>query len=63
MLLWIVLTAALIIAALTLAPRKKDIPVPPEEIERQKQVRHELFLKEEKSTRRFFEDIRSLYPV
>jgi hypothetical protein len=63
MLLWILLTFALIVAALFLAPRKKDIPIPPEELERRKIIQHQLFLKEEKDTRRYFEDIRSLYPV
>jgi hypothetical protein len=63
MLIWVLLTAALVIAALVVAPRKKDIPLTQEEIEEQKMIQHQLFLKEEKSTRRFFEDIRSLYPV
>lgn len=62
-LIWIVLTAALIFAAFTLVPRKKDIPIPPEEIERRKIIQHQLFLKEEKDTKRFYEDIRSLYPL
>ena len=61
--IWIVLTAALIVAALVLVPRKKDIPVPPEEIEQQKIIQHQLFLKEEKCMKRFYEDIRSLYPL
>lgn len=63
MIIWILITVALVVAALTLAPRKKDIPIPPEEIEERKMVQQQLFLKEEKSTRRFFEDIRNLYPV
>ena len=63
MIIWLVLAAALIFAAFTVVPRKKDIPVPPEEIEQQKIIQHQLFLKEEKCMKRFYEDIRSLYPL
>jgi hypothetical protein len=62
-LIWVVLTAALVFAAFVLVPRKKDIPIPPAEIERRKIIKHELFLKEEKDTKRFYEDIRRLYPL
>jgi len=63
MILWLVVAVAMVVAALTVVPRKKDIPVSQEEIQQEKQIRHELFLKEEKDTRRFYEDIRRLYPV
>lgn len=62
-LIWVVLTAALVFAAFVLVPRKKDIHIPPAEIERRKVIKHELFLKEEKDTKRFYEDIRRLYPL
>jgi hypothetical protein len=63
MIIWIVLAAALLFAAFTVVPRKKDIPPTPEEIEKQKIIQHQLFLKEEKCTKRFYEDIRKLYPL
>jgi len=63
MILWLVVAVAMVVAALIVVPRKKDIPVSQEEIQQEKQIRHELFLKEEKDTRRFYEDIRRLYPV
>jgi transcription initiation factor TFIIIB Brf1 subunit/transcription initiation factor TFIIB len=63
MILWLVVAVAMVAAALIVVPRKKDIPVSQEEIQQEKQIRHELFLKEEKDTRRFYEDIRRLYPV
>ena len=63
MIIWLLLTAAVLFAAFTAVPRKKDIPPTPEEIEQQKIIQHQLFLKEEKCTKRFYEDIRSLYPL
>jgi len=55
---WIVFTTALCILALVLVPRKKTpVPVITEDMKKQ------LFLKEEKDTKRYFEDIRNLYPL
>jgi hypothetical protein len=64
MIIWFLAAIALLVAGYYSMPRKRDVHEPtPEELLLEKQRRYELFLKEEKDTKRFFEDIRSLYPL
>lgn len=64
LLLWFLLACVLLVMAYMSVPRKRQVQEPtPEERLLEKQRRYELFLKEEKDTKRYWEDIRSLYPL
>jgi hypothetical protein len=63
MIVWVIITIALLFAAFVLTPRKKPYVPTQAEVAIARQHEYDLFLKEEKDTKRFFEDIRGLYPL
>lgn len=63
MLAWFLASFILLCLALFFLPRKKNIPPTPEEIHRAYQLERAMNLVEEKDMRRFYEDIRNLYPL
>lgn len=63
MFVWFVVAIALIVAAFVLAPRKQPYVPTAEEIAMERRHAYQLFLKDEKDTKRFYEDIRNLYPL
>ncbi|APC25724.1 hypothetical protein BST79_gp211 [Only Syngen Nebraska virus 5] len=61
MLLWFLCIFIASVLALIFIPRKpEDVPTPHQIIQKKKQL-YKLFLKEEKDTKRFFEDYRGLF--
>jgi hypothetical protein len=63
MIWWFIAVIAAFALALVFIPRKKPYEPTPEEVVEMKKLKYELFLKEEKDTKRFYEDIRGLYPL
>jgi hypothetical protein len=63
MIVWFVIALILLLAAFVLAPRKQPYVPTEEEVAIEKHQKHLLFIKDEKDTRRFYEDIRALYPL
>jgi hypothetical protein len=61
--LWLVLALALIATAFVLAPRKQPYVPTQAEVAIARQHEYHAFLKDEKDTRRFYEDLRGLYPL
>lgn len=61
MLHWVLCIFIICILILIFIPRKpEEVPTPNQIIQRKKQL-YKLFLKEEKDTKRFFEDYRNLF--
>ena len=63
MLVWCIVSMFLLAAAIMLAPRKGPYVPTPEEALEIKKKEYKLYLKGEKDTKRFYEDIRGLYPL
>lgn len=60
---WLLASFILLCLALFFLPRKNDISPTPEEIHKSYQLKRAMNLVEEKDMRRFYEDIRGLYPL
>jgi hypothetical protein len=63
MIIWIIIALVLLAAAFIGVPRKQPYVPTEEEVAVEKQHLYQLFLTEEKDTKRFYEDIRALYPL
>lgn len=63
MLRWLLCILFVFILVVAFIPRKKEEPMTHEDLSEHKRNMYQLFLKEEKDTKRFFNDIRSLYPL
>ena len=63
MIVWCIFAFILLAMAFIFAPRKQSSIPTAQEIALQKHHKYQLFLKDEKDTKRFYEDIRALYPL
>jgi cytochrome b subunit of formate dehydrogenase len=62
LLVWFLVLFIGFVLTLFFIPRKEYVPTP-QEIHRAIKIRHAMEIVEEKDTKRFYEDIRSLYPL
>jgi hypothetical protein len=63
MLVWILAIFIGFVLTLFFIPRKQPYVPSPQEIHRSIKIKHAMEIVEEKDTKRFYEDIRSLYPL
>ena len=63
LLIWFLVLFIAFVLALFFIPRKEPYVPTPQEIHRAIKIRHAMEIVEEKDTKRFYEDIRSLYPL
>jgi hypothetical protein len=63
LLVWFLVLFIGFVLALFFIPRKEPYDPTPQEIHRAIKIRHAMEIVEEKDTKRFYEDIRSLYPL
>jgi hypothetical protein len=63
LLVWFLVLFIAMALTLFFIPRKEPYVPTPQEIHRAIKIRHAMEIVEEKDTKRFYEDIRSLYPL
>lgn len=63
LLVWFLALFIALALALFFIPRKEPYVPTPKEIHRAIKIKHAMEIVEEKDTKRFYEDIRRLYPV
>jgi hypothetical protein len=63
LLVWFLVLFIALALTLFFIPRKEPYVPTPQEIHRAIKIRHAMEIVEEKDTKRFYEDIRSLYPL
>ena len=63
LLVWILVLFIALMLTLFFIPRKEPYAPTPQEIHRAIKIKHAMEIVEEKDTKRFYEDIRSLYPL
>ena len=63
LLVWLLVLFIAFVLALFFIPRKEPHVPTPEEIHKVIKIKHAMEIVEEKDTKRFYEDIRSLYPL
>lgn len=63
LLVWILVLFIAFVFALFLIPRKEPYVPTPQEIHRAIKIKHAMEIVEEKDAKRFYEDIRKLYPL
>jgi hypothetical protein len=63
LLVWFLVLFIGFVLVLFFIPRKEPYVPTPQEIHRAIKIRHAMEIVEEKDTKRFYEDIRSLYPL
>ena len=60
---WFLVLFIALMLTLFFIPRKEPYVPTPQEIHRAIKIKHAMEIVEEKDTKRFYEDIRSLYPL
>ena len=63
LLVWFLVLFIALTLTLFFIPRKEPYVPTPQEIHRALKIKHAMEIVEEKDTKRFYEDIRSLYPL
>lgn len=63
LLVWFLVSFIALALTLFFIPRKEEYVPTPEEIHKAIKIKHAMEIVEEKDTKRFYEDIRSLYPL
>jgi hypothetical protein len=63
LLVWFLVLFIGFVLTLFFIPRKEPYVPTPQEIHRAIKIRHAMEIVEEKDTKRFYDDIRSLYPL
>jgi hypothetical protein len=63
LLVWFLVLFIALALALFFIPRKEPYVPTPQEIHRAIKIKHAMEIVEEKDTKRFYEDIRRLYPI
>ena len=63
LLVWFLVLFIAFVLALFFIPRKEPYVPSPEELHKAIKIKHAMEIVEEKDTKRYYEDIRSLYPL